>query len=311
MKNTLVFCLLLGSGFFASSQTKILRFEGQLTIDNDLFTGDLERDQYYSSGIYATFRKLKDSTENAKVIRSYQLNQQMYTPSWIGERNLSLTDRPYAGVLSFSIANEYYLFNDNYLKAQLELGWMGPKALVGETQRVWHRWFGIDEPVGWKWQIQDSPVINLNLTHINSYISVPNFDLSGESNLKLGTLFNLMRYDVVARLGKLSPITESSYTGSSLGRKKKRSPERITLESYLFYSPGMEHVFYNATLEGSVFGNESEYTTDAIKWIWQHRAGIMFSWSIFDFGMIAYWRKKENPEALNHSYVGLRFNSRF
>lgn len=311
MKNSLVFFILFCASILAFGQSKILKHEAQLIIDNDLFTGDIEKDQYYSSGIYGIFRHLKDSSENAKIIRSYQLNHQMYTPSWIGEEILAFTDRPYAGVLSLSAANEYYFTNNHYLKAQIELGWMGPKALVGETQRIWHRWFGIAEPVGWKYQIEDSPVINLNFTHVNSYFVDESLEISGETNLRLGTTFNLMRYDLIIRLGKLLPINESAYLRGTLGKTNKKNADKSTIESYLFYSPGIEHVFYNATLEGNLFGKESIYTTPAIKWIWQHRLGAMFSWPVFDFGMTIYWRQKENIEATNHNYVGLSFNYRF
>ena len=294
----------------ANGQNKVMRFEGQLIVDNDVFTGDLEQDQYYSSGIYASFRHLRDSSFGAKLIRSYQLNHQMYTPSWIGEDISRFRDRPYAGVVFFSLVNEYY-FKKHYFKPQIDLGWLGPKALMGETQKTWHHWFGMQEPLGWEDQIEDTPLIGVNLTHISSYISSPAFEMAGETNVKLGTVYNLTRYELVMRVGHIKPLTSSAYTASSVGDVKKRSAEQKTVESYFFYAPGMEYVIYNATLQGSPFANESAYTTSATRWVWQHRAGAMFSWSIFDFGIVAVWRRNENPEATNHNYVGFRFNQRF
>ncbi|MEP0368131.1 MAG: lipid A deacylase LpxR family protein [Cyclobacteriaceae bacterium] len=311
MRKKLIFFIATLSILSAEAQTNIMRFEGQLIVDNDAFTGNLEKDQYYSSGIYAAFRHLKDSSHGAKVIRSYQLNHQMYTPSWIGERLSQYRDRPYAGVVSFSLANEYYFKKGHYLRPQLELGWLGPKALMGETQTQWHDWFGMQEPLGWEDQIQDTPLIGLNLTHINTYFASHAFELAGESNLKLGTVYNLLRYDLVMRVGNLKPLTSSAYTSSSLGDVKVRSSEKKTVESYFFYSPGMEYVIYNATLQGGLFDDTSVFTTSATKWIWQHRAGAMFSWSVFDLGITAVWRRKANPEATNHNYVGIRLNQRF
>ncbi len=310
MKNILVLCLWCIVQITAG-QGKILKYECQLVVENDAFTGDLVQDQYYSSGIYATYRHLKDSSAKAKIIRSYQLNHQMYTPSWIGEKNLALTDRPYAGVAFFSIANEYYFFKGSYLKAGVDIGWMGPKVLMGATQKTWHSWFGMPEPQGWQYQMEDTPMINLNLAHVSSYFSSKYFEVSGESTLMLGSIYNLARYDLILRAGKLKPMNESAYLRSSLGNKEQRSADKITVESYFFYSPGIEYVIYNATLQGNLIGKESIYTTDATKLVWQHRAGVMFSWSVFDFGLISYWRRKENPEATNHNYVGIRLNYRF
>lgn len=311
MKYALVFLVIILTIIESLSQEKILKYEAQIIIDNDVFTGNFYSDQYYSSGIYGTYRHLKDSSANAKIIRSYQLNHLMFTPSLIDEEVWQFTDRPYAGILSLSVANEYYFHNQHYLKAELELGWMGPKALVGETQRTWHRWFGIPEPQGWRFQIQDSPVINLNMTHVYAYFHDENFEIAGETNIKAGTTFNLMRHDFIVRVGKLLPMYQSAYLQSTLGKTDKRNPEKRTIESYIFYSPGLERVFYNATLDGNLFGKESVYTTPSIDWIFQHRLGVMFSWPVFDFGVTIYWRNKENQEADRHQYVGLQFNQRF
>ncbi|MFT6865350.1 MAG: lipid A 3-O-deacylase [Cyclobacteriaceae bacterium] len=311
MKNIFVFSFCFCFTLISFGQGKILKYECQLVIDNDVFTGDLEQDQYYSSGVYASFRYLKDSTEKAKIIRTYQLNHQMYTPSWIGEKKQESRDRPYAGVAYFSIANEYYFFSGSYLKAEIDLGWLGPKVLMGETQKTWHGWFGMPQPQGWENQIQDTPMINVNLTHVSAYFSSNKFELAGESTLQLGTVYDLARYDLIMRVGKLNPLNKSAYLRSSLGNIENRTPEKIPVEAYFFYSPGIEYVIYNATLQGNLIGKESPYTTDATKIVWQHRAGAMWSWSVFDFGITAYWRRKENLEATNHDYVGFRMNYRF
>ncbi|MFY0601819.1 MAG: lipid A deacylase LpxR family protein [Cyclobacteriaceae bacterium] len=311
MKNSFIFCLLFVYAFCSSGQDKTLKFEAQLIVDNDLFTGDLEIDQYYSSGIYASFRHLLDSSEKTKIIRSYTLNHQMYTPSWIGETIPEFNDRPYAGVLSFTFTQEYFFANGHYFRPQIEIGWLGPKNLVGKSQSAWHGALGIPKPMGWKYQIKDSPLLGLNLKHIYSYGYMEGIDFSGEATLKIGTVYDLARYDLILRIGKIKPLIESAYLQGVLGKTNKRNPHRETTESYFFYSPGLERVFYNATLEGNIIGEESTYTMEAIKYVWQHRAGVMFSWPIFDLGIIAYWRSKENEEADKHKYVGLRYTQRF
>ncbi|RED92456.1 hypothetical protein C7460_13024 [Marinoscillum furvescens DSM 4134] len=283
----------------------------QLVVDNDAFTLDLSQDQYYSSGIYAAARFLMDSTRAVKRVRTYQLNHRIYTPSWIGWDSPSLLDRPYAGTLSATLGNEYYFPGNHYLKAHLEIGWMGPGSLVGQTQKTWHRWFGMPEPKGWKYQINNSPIVNLHLKYAKALISTRNFELVSESTVSAGSIYNLARQELVVRFGELKPLSQSAYVSASIGNQKEKRIEPSLTEIYFFYAPGLEYVLYNATLEGNLIGKKSEYATEAIDWVWQHKAGLMMSWPRFDLAFTAYWRTRENPEALPHDYVAIRMNQRF
>ena len=290
---------------------KYLTYDFQLVVDNDAFTLDLTKDQYYSSGIYPMVRYLMDSSAKAKKIRTFQLNHRIFTPKWIGWEDEAQLDRPYAGNLSISASNEYYFHSNQYLKAQLELGWMGPGSLVGQTQRTWHRWFGMPEPMGWKFQINDTPIINLNLTYIRPFYSSYNFELSSESNVSAGTLFNHIRQEIIVRMGQLKPLHQSAFVSSSLGNKRIKLPEPKLEEVYFFYAPGAEYVIHNSTIDGNWIGKPSAFTKESINWLWQHRAGVMFSWSRFDLAFTAVWRTQENKEATNHNYVAIRMNQRF
>lgn len=300
------FCLVL-----VGQKAERLKMDFQLVVDNDAFTLDLSQDQYYSSGIYAAARLLMDSSKDVKRVRTYQLNHRVYTPSWIGWDSPALLDRPYAGTLSATIGNEYYFQHNQYLQAQLELGWMGPGSLVGQTQKTWHRWFGMPEPKGWKYQINDTPIINLHLKYLKALVSTANFELISESSLSAGTIYNHARQELVVRFGELKPLSQSAYVSSSIGNEKVRYTEPKLAEIYFFYAPGIEYVAYNATLEGNLIGKQSEFAVDAIDWVWQHKAGLMMSWPRFDLSFTAYWRTKENPEALAHDYVAIRMNQRF
>lgn len=294
-----------------TSLKKNLMFGYQLIVENDAFTLDLSQDQYYSSGIFPAFRWLTDSTKNAKVIRSVQINHRIFTPKWVGWQREQQLDRPYAGQLSASYTNEYYFVSNQYLKTQIELGWMGPHVLGGETQEAWHKWFGMPLPKGWKYQINDTPIVNFYMTYVKPFYSSYNFELSGESNLALGSVFNYARQELMIRMGELKPIHQSAYTSSSLGTVRQRYDEPTISEIYFFYSPGFEYVFYNATIEGNFIGEKSAYTEEPLRWVFQHRAGIMFSWPRFDLGIIAYWRSPENTDATKHDYVGVRLNQRY
>lgn len=311
-RSLILFCFAACSFQVSAQKSKAhLTIDYQLVVDNDAFTLDLTKDQYYSSGIFAAVRLLRDSTANAKVIRSYQLNHRMYTPSWIGWVNQSQLDRPYAGMISGSVSNEYYFNSNQYLKAQLELGWLGPGALVGETQAIWHEWFGMTQPQGWKYQINNTPIINLYMTYLNPFYSSYHFEFATETNLGAGTVYNYLRQDLVVRVGQMKPLQKSAFKSASLGNKRPNFKQKEVAEFYFFYAPGLEYVLYNATLEGNLIGEKSIYTVDATNWVWQHRFGVMFSWPRFDLAFTAYWRTKENETATDHNYLGIRMNQRF
>lgn len=288
-----------------------LTFDYQLVVDNDAFTLDLSADQYYSSGIYPAVRWLADSAGRAKVIRSVQLNHRIFTPSWIGWNRETQLDRPYAGQVSASVANEYYFPSSQYLKVQLELGWMGPAVRMGETQDNWHRWFGMPQPRGWHYQINNTPIGNGYVTYIKPLYSSYNFEVSSETNLAFGTVFNYGRQELMFRAGNLRPMHRSAYSGAALGDKRNASSSQKTVESYLFYAPGFEYVVYNATIEGNLIGEKSHFTLNQINRVFQHRAGFMFSWPRFDMGFTAYWRTPENDRATRHKYASIRLNQRF
>ena len=82
-------------------------------------------------------------------------------------------------------------------------------------------------------------------------------------------------------------------------------------EFYFFFSPGIEYVAYNATIEGNLIGKESIYTEIREPWVFQMRSGLMMSWTKFDFALIYYRRTKETTESIYHKYVGIRLNQRF
>ena len=311
---TAIIILIFCSASTAQEITKkrILTFDFRLVVDNDVFTLDLTKDQYYSSGIYPGVRWLADSGQRAKIIHTVKLNHRIYTPSWVGWNRQEQLDRPYAGQFSASFSNEYYFFTDRYMKLEMELGWMGPGSLVGKTQVTWHKILGLPEPRGWDFQINDTPILNAYLTYDHPFVSTPVFDILSESNVALGTVFNFVRQEIVFRAGKKKPLHQSAYVGGTLGNVRQLRPVYpSTTETYFFYAPGLEYVIYNASIEGNLIGKRSLYTDEAIRWVWQHRAGLMFSWPRFDLGIIAYWRTHENRKAQNHNYVGIRLNQRF
>ena len=294
------------------SQKKYLIRELQVENDNDAYTLNLTRDQYYSNGVALRYRLLLDSSNRKstfnKVIRAYELNHRIYSPRRLWWDNVDDMDRPYAGQITVAASNEYYLKNSSYLKLEVELGWMGPALRTGDLQYHWHKTFGMQLPLGWDYEINNAPIINGYGTYSKSLASSNGIDLSSESNIALGTTFTNLRQEVMVRFGKFKGIEESTQYNGVLGIEND-GPDNH--EFYFFLSPGLEYVAYNATIEGNLFGEESIYTETREPVVFQMRAGIMASWTKFDFALLYYRRTKETTEATFHKYVGIRMNQRF
>ncbi len=279
--------------------------------DNDAYTLNLTRDQYYSNGVALRYRFVRDSSKfkkATKVIRSYDLNHRIYTPKRLWWTELEDLDRPYAGQFTAAVSNEYYYSTGSYLKVKAELGWMGPALNTAELQDTWHKTFGMQRPLAWQYEINNAPIINTYGTYAKTLAEADGVDIATESNIALGTSFTHLRQEFMIRLGKFKPIHSSTQFNGVTGIENKG---RGNHEFYFFISPGVEYVAYNATIEGNLIGKESIYTEERVPWIYQTRAGVMVSWTKFDFALLYYRRTKETTEATFHKFVGIRMNQRF
>ncbi len=303
---------LLSAELSEGQSVRKLNRELQVENDNDAYTLNLTRDQYYSNGVAIRYRMLMDSSKwnskMAKIIRSYDLNHRIYSPKYLFWDDVADMDRPYAGQMALAASNEYYYKSGQYLKAKLELGWMGPSLRTGDLQYEWHKTFGMTLPLGWDYEINDAPIINTYGTYAYSLASSKTLDLFTESNLALGTSFTHLRQEVTVRFGTFRPIQHSTHYNGVLGIENKGPANH---EFYFFISPGYEYVVYNATIEGNLIGKESIYTETRVPWVFQMRAGLMASWTKFDFALLYYRRTEETTESTFHKFIGIRMNQRF
>ena len=228
-----------------------LQKEIQISLDNDSF-GNLLVDQYYSQGIYARYRVL-DTTKRKKLIKSIGLNHRIYTNSSISLMDVELFDRPYAGHLTVSRSMAY--FDEQCLvRYGLELGVMGKASLAQFIQEKGHNFFGVDIPQGWKYQVNNSPIINGHFQYVHAFIRRQAFQLLSESNALLGTAFTNIKSELVFKAGKFFKINKSIHYGSNIGHEKIKSP--VLREWIFFFTFGPEYVVYNSTIEGNIIGKK-------------------------------------------------------
>ncbi len=291
---------------------KTLKRELQVENDNDAYTLNFSRDQYYSQGVALRYRLLTDSSKwkpsLEKKVRSYVLNHRFYTAKHLWWTDTTEMDRPYAGQVTLSATNEYYLKNKSYIYVELELGWMGPALRMGDLQYNWHKAFGMQLPFGWDYQINDTPIINIYGKYARTLFENKDIDVLSESNIAFGTGFGHARQEFVFRIGNTLPIHQSTQYNGAIGRINKGQKQ---YEGYFFISPGIEYVTYNSTIEGGFIGPESVFTKTTEKWVYQTRAGLLLSWTKFDFALFYYRRTRETTESTYHKYVGIRLAQRF
>ncbi len=135
--------------------------------ENDLFGGT---DRFYTDGVALGVTHTGPSWvdplvdwlpwgEGRRTV-GYDLTQAMLTPADTSRPVPDLTDRPYAGILSFGISLHVAGSNSCH-GLRLVAGVVGPWSFAEETQREVHRLVGSGLPEGWSHQLKNEPLLDL------------------------------------------------------------------------------------------------------------------------------------------------------
>lgn len=150
---------------------------------------------------------LFDAGASRRIV--WSLGQSMFTPDDISVTDPGPEDRPYAGWLYFGVG--LVSVNGNRLdNLELNLGVIGPASLAGQTQRAWHRTFGMREPKGWDTQLRNEP--GLLLIYDRKWRAWQRFgvaglgvDLTPNAGVALGNVFTNAQAGLTARIGRDLP----------------------------------------------------------------------------------------------------------
>lgn len=313
MKSSVCFIFLLSvsSVFSQNSYSKSI----SLVSDNDLYTSTY-RDRYYSNGLFVRYQFLGTSANEKleKKIYSVELGHLMYTPFKSTIISPSLHDRPFAGVLFTQIGIHRFYKNENVFSTQIQLGVIGPSSKAEELQNFIHSIYRFPEAVGWKYQIKEALVLNLNINYLHflSRSSSANFDISALSSLRLGTLFTDISAGIYLRYGfkSLQKNYESIAFQSSISRSKLMSKE-----SFVFIKPMIGYYAYDATVQGSFLNSSSPIVFDTSPLQFSLDIGYKYAAKRFNYGYTFHWytKKVENDKiAPTNNYgsisIGYNFN---
>lgn len=268
-KSLFILFLLLASNVF-SQGNKTFRFG--ISIDNDSFAS-VVNDKYYTAGtnIFANYVS-KNSHENRKIVKGFSLFQKIYNPAWVKAENIEYHNRPYAGLLVGEHEVTRFYKSDFVWNTKYQIGFVGPNSFAEEFQEWMHTTFNFGKVYGWKNQIQNAFVIQYNTTLVKpflSFIKNEKYDFYWKSSIEAGTAFNSINSGLLLRVSlknKIQNLSESNFFPSFSGKK----------EFYLFFNPEVNLQLYDATIQGSMFSNNSPLTYDIIPVRFRLNAGINY-----------------------------------
>jgi len=224
-----------------------------LVFDNDIFNNT---DYYYTNGVnielITPLASRSPLTGLLVGLRSslinlygFSINQNIYTPVNPDIVEVSVGDRPFSAFLTIGQFRESYNLKRNLsVKSSINFGVLGPASMGGVVQSSIHD----IEPVGWNNQIKNTFVLNYSLKLEKGLISTPNIELNVTAGGNVGTIFNKINTGLYFRTGSFIPVLKGLKTNNS------------TLQYWFFITGETNLVFYDATLQGSLFNKNNLYT---------------------------------------------------
>lgn len=284
-----------------------------LKTDNDLYTSTYY-DRYYTNGTFLYFRYLSKNT-NIKKIHEFELGQKMYTPKFSSSLNKEDIDRPYAGYSYLKYSLKYFSKKNYALKSSFELGILGSNSKAQEIQDVIHEIYGFPSTIGWEYQIENTLGINMELEFSKPFSKKEKktFDFTSISSLQLGTIYTQLTTNVMSRINLLKK-TLNSYNNSTLFESNLNHINGIQQnELFLYFKPQIGYALYNATIQGSMFHNESPVTYGIKGFIYEFELGIKFAIQRFDlsYSFIKYSKTTEKIENNTSNYGSITINYKF
>ena len=290
--------LLFLLAYASHSQSK--NAEVGIITDNDLYTSS-KYDMYYTNGLELFYKKTiaNDNSAVHKQTLGFKLGQYIYTPRFIDTPDEAIMDRPYAGYLFGEIASSIFYKKESVLSLDFRLGYLGPNAFGRETQKGFHDLIGYKEVFGWDSQIQNALAVQAHVLFskkIVQSVSSDFVDFHFKSEASLGTLFTGVSTGLVSRIGfkKLAAVYDSNLYGGAVGSSVS--------EFYFYISPSVNYQFYDATIQGSMFNDNSPVTFKLVPWRFNGEAGFKYRKNNWNLSYIFMYRGRELHHPTNSGY---------
>ncbi len=277
----------------------------RFSYDNDFFTA---RDQNYTQGYsfevaHPTLKKnplnyLLFKNESSQRLYGLSLEHIGFTPGNIASSEIQQGDRPFASAIMLkSFLVNTNINNKSRLSSSLSLGVIGPIAFGEWMQQSIHKATGNIIPEGWPNQIQNDVVINYEVAHEKQLYRYKNiFALRSNALARLGTLHTGAQFGVNMSVGIINnPFKIEGNRG---------------LQLYLYAQPLVHLVGYDATLQGGLFNNTSNYTIenkDVNRVVGQGNYGIVLKTKSIYMEYCQSIQTKEHKSGTFYRWGGVKF----
>lgn len=272
-------------------------------LENDLYTSSVN-DKYYTNGIELFYRYLsKDTTGNTvKKIYEFRAGQHIYNPQSVKAEDPGVHDRPFAGYLFGQFQKGWFYRNESVFKLSIQGGVIGPSSLAEEFQRGIHNVFGYKPVRGWGYQIHDLISMQLNGFYSHPVAKSQHIDLHVKANAFAGTAFVGTNLSLLSRISlkPLLPIFDSGLYGASVN--SDANAHKNQSEFYFYIAPGVSYQAYDATIQGSMFNNDSPITWDLVPMRFIGEAGFKFRKNRWDLSYVFMYRGKEVDNWVNEGF---------
>lgn len=313
-KSILLFSILSILTFGASAQTYKNEFGFKSDNDSYLAQGS---DRYYTNGLFIDYRRAMDQsklkTGLEKKIYEISVGQKMYNPISGYAPDPAKQDRPFAGYLYVGGALSWFHSNESVLKTSVEIGTTGPNSLAEDGQELLHNTVGFYELDGWQYQIKNEMAVNLSAqyTKLLHRTSSNAIDFSFDGYANVGTTFSGAGAGILFRAGGINQLFNSAYTNAVIGNNAK-TRALVKREIFFYAKPQLNFVAYDATVQGSMFNNDSPVTFGVKPIVFAQQVGFNYSSQrfTFDFGML-FKTKEIKSSAKAHQFGSISMFYRF
>lgn len=286
-----------------SNSDKTFKHQIGLRHDNDflVFT-----DRYYSSGLFLSYTKWL----NQGIFKSgheqlvFSLNQEIYTPSNTGTKNIVEMDRPYAGFMGLSFGWSYAK-NRNDFEGSFLVGIAGKNSGAGSFHRWYHNALEVPKPPTWAYEIANSFHFNLYGFYSHEWQLVEgDFGVytAIQSQFALGTKDIYGEPEVVTYFGKRTTMSKSS-AYNKIGYENR--------ELFFALRTSYRFVGHNAMLEGNLFGDNSVFVVEPKTIVFHIGFDLKYHNSQNDYWLGYRFNSKETSETKSHKYVILSYARSF
>jgi hypothetical protein len=244
---------------------------------------------------------------------SFDLTQQIYTPTNAASVSPPAGDRPYAGVLMGTLGLTSDTA-DHRSTLSLGLGLVGPAALGEEVQNGFHDLIGQKHNNGWSTQLPNEPLLEITSSRVwrlkTGGVAGLETEVLPELTAGLGTLRTYVMTGAVARIGQ---GLDSDFGAPRLrpGLTAGDAFARRDIGWYVFAGVDGQGVAYDTTLDGDLF--QSSRSVKRVPYLGEAELGaaLLIAGTRLTYTQVIQTQEYRHQKGGPHEFGSLAWSLRF